>query len=403
MMGGTATPFFVFDYLGGGVAMAGIFAGCQSMAYALTCILATGYVARAKHTLAWVSLGLLMLIGLYATLPLFRTPWLCVLLTTIALGGQALVWPALHAWVGGEPDAKKRARNMSTFNISWSSGVALTPLLAGPMYDHDYRLPFLGMGILGVLTLCIIRTMPREDQHFAAASEESLNIRASEQRQAEVYLLAGWCANMMANCLVGATRSAFPKRIDNLIAEGQLRVFFEAIPSAAINADPATRYSILAFGLAACTALAFYLMGRSEAWRYRLQILLWVQVAAAAACTVLGQTKSLTVMMFCFMLIGFNYGYSFFSSVYYSLASLQHKHRNATANEAAVGVGVLIGSFAFGFIGDAWGVRVPFLLTPILMAAALALQLYLVHASRRRAAAASETPPVLPPMRPDAL
>jgi MFS family permease len=403
MMGGTATPFFIFDHLGGGVAMAGIFTGFQSAAYALTCILATGYVTRARHTLAWVSLGLLLLIGLYSTLPLFRTPWLCILLTTIALGGQALVWPALHAWVGGEPDAKKRARNMSSFNISWSSGVALTPLLAGPLYDYDYRLPFVGMFVFGTITLLIIRTMPREDQHFTETTEEALTLRASEQREAEIFLFAAWCANMMANCLVGATRSAFPKRIDNLIADGELRLLFEALPSAALNAAPATRYSVLAFGLAAVTALAFFLMGRSHRWRYRLELMLWVQVAAAAACTVLGQTKSLAVMMFCFMIIGLNYGYCFFASVYYSLASLQHKHRNATANEGAVGIGVLIGGFAFGFIGGAWGVRVPFLLTPILMAMALAAQILLVRHSRRRAAAAAETPPILPPMRPDAL
>jgi len=64
---------------------------------------------------------------------------------------------------------------MATFNISWSAGMALGAIVAGPLLEMDYRLPFLAVGLLGVCSFLLLIRQPSEVEYFgppeAAAPE----------------------------------------------------------------------------------------------------------------------------------------------------------------------------------------------------------------------------------------
>jgi MFS family permease len=364
--------------------MSGVIGATQAICYAAVCLLSAGFVARAKNGLNFAVLGLFLFITFFCLVPFSRNAIVCGALATVAVGSLALVWPAVHAWIGAEPDLALRARHMARLNVSWSTGFAISPLFTGPLYDYDYRLPFIMIFAVAFGAMLILRFLPHESEHFGVASQEMLDARADHDRSSEMYLYSAWFATAVGNFLSGITRTVYPKRIDELVEAGQLRLLFEDTPPAFLNANAATKYSWLAFALAAIIALTFMWMGRSRWWHHKFQFLFALQIGAAIAFYVLGETHSLVIMAACFMAVGINGGVAFFAGVYYSMADPAQKHRRAAINEGAVGIGGFLGSISFGYMAGRYGIAFPCHLTPIFIAAGLAAQLFLLRYGRHR-------------------
>ncbi len=395
MVGITAIPFFLYQRLGGGAAMSGAFGAAHSAAYAVCCIVSAGMVTRARNGLNWAFLGVAVYTIGIGLMPFFNTPIPCLVVSSVAHGGLALAWPALHSWVGSDPDPVQRTRHMAWFNLSWSFGFAVSPFFAGPLFDADFRWPFVILVLLCLVCLALIKSLPHEKSYFGTASAEQLAARADHDRASEAYLYCGWCATFIANMLIAVTRSVYPKRVEELVSTGMLRLLFETDSIPFLAYGPATKFSFIAGAMSFATGAAFVVLGRTHAWRHRFQVLFWSQVLSAGAFWVLGSTRSLAVMGLCFIVVGANLGVAFFSSAYYSLADPAHKHRRLTINEGAVGVGGFVGSSIFGYLVGRYGIAMPFHYTPLLIIGGLMLQWGLLEYGKHRAALA-----IAPPTRP---
>lgn len=376
--------------------MSGAFGAAHSAAYALFCVASAGMVSHAKNGLNWAFLGVSVYTIGIGLMPFFNTPIPCLVMSSVAHGGLALAWPALHSWVGSHPDPAQRTRHMAWFNLSWSFGFAISPLFAGPLFDADYRWPFLTLVLLCLVCLALIKSLPHEKSYFGTASEEQLAARADHDRASEAYLYCAWFATFIANMLIGVTRSVYPKRVEELVSAGALRLLFETDSIPFLAYGPATKFSFIAGAMSFASAAAFVVLGRTHGWRHRFQMLFWGQVLSAGAFWTLGGTRSLIIMGLCFIVVGANLGVAFFSSAYYSLANPAHKHRRLTINEGAVGVGGFVGSSTFGYLAGRYGIAMPFHYTPLLIIIGLILQWGLLQYGKRRVALPA--PPPAPPL-----
>jgi MFS family permease len=356
----------------------------HAAAYTLACIVVSCQVKRAANGLNWAMVGGSVFTLCITSLFFVRDPRVAGALIGIGYGCQSLVWPALHSWVGAEPDPATRSRNMGWFNVAWSSGFAVSPLLAGPMYDFDYRLPFGLLFLLGAASIALLRSLPHERDHYGVLTPELLAARAGHDRASESLLYAAWVATFSMSVLGGVTRAVFPKRVEDLVVTGELRMLFEDTPWVDLSGAAATTYSWLAFILSFATAAAFFTLGRKDGWRHRFRPLALWQAGAGVAFFTLAFTRSLAVMLACFGVIGAALGFAFFASVYYSLANPERKHARATLNEAYVGAGNFLGSIVFGHLAAQFGLLMPLRWTPVFIALVLAAQALLVHHGRMR-------------------
>ena len=370
----TAMPFFVYTELGGDEATSGYIGGASSAAYAAACIVLTRFVSRAKNGLHWAVAGMVIFAVLFVSIVFLRQVWLCGVLCAAAFSCMSLVWPALHAWIGSDADPDRRKRHTGWFNVAWSSGMAMGPLLAGPLIDLHYTLSFGTVFVLVVISILLVVSLPHERHHFVQASEDQLSARASHDTASEAYLYSAWCATLTMNCLIGIARNVYPKRVEELVNSGKIRVLFEESPPEFLSSSMATQYSWLVFALSLATAVVFFYLGHSSRWRHNFAWLACVQLAAGGAFWLLGHTESLLLMMMAFGLLGAGIGMAFFSSVTYSLVNPALKHRRTTVNEAMVGVGGFMGSVVFGEAVSRAGFAGPFHWMPLAIVAAVGLQ-----------------------------
>lgn len=379
-----ATPFYAFDHLGGDTRMSGNFGAVQSVVYVLTSLLSVRVIARTARGFDLALLGTAFFAITYGAVPFISTPWLCIIASALGLGGMALTWPAFHSWIGGEPDPAQRARHMSWLNIGWSGGAAVSPLFAGPLYDLDYRYPFIGAIVFCVVVVLVLRTVPHEHAHFGEASQEQLDARADHDRTALTFLWPAWLSVFVVHALGAALRNVYPKRVDELVKEGALRWFTETDASAFLSHNPATIFGLLAFAFNFGTAAAFFGMGRTQGWKLRFATMLWPQLAAMAAVYLLATTHSIIAMSLGAAAIGAALGMCFFACSYYCLADPAMKHRRSALNEGMVGAGALVGSFAFGQAAALLGTTVPFAFAPVGIAAMVLFQYTTLMGARRR-------------------
>jgi MFS family permease len=382
----TVIPFYVYNQLGGTELMSGVIGGIQAVCYAATCLVSSRFVGRTRHGLRWAYAGLLIYLLLMPFMLLSRNPWVAGGVSVVAWGGLAFVWPAFYSWIGADPDAARRQKSLGWFNIAWSGGFTVSPLFAGPLYDHAYWLPFVVVSAGTGLALLLVVSLPRERDYFGAPAHEDADDDTAIDWKSEAFLYAAWMATLVANMILGVMRSVYPKRVNDLVAAGDLRIFFEEVPAGFLTVDAATKYSWLAFACSLFTVLIFLYFGHSTVWRHKLGWLIGIQVAAGAAFWALATTTSLAVMLVAFALAGAALGVGFFSSVYYSVANPRLKHRRAAINEGAVGVGGCLGSIVFGYLASVYGMAFPFQWSPLFIAAAILFQFWLVRHGARRVA-----------------
>ena len=368
----TAAPFFILHHLDGGVSESSSTGAAMSITYGGVCIAGTLIIGRVRKGVALAGLGAALSGACMAFAGSAPGVFVFGALVTGALGSVGLSWPSMHAWLGAEPDSSRRATLMARYNMSWSFGMAIAALVAGPLFETDPGLPFTVAAVCAGLAALLLFLQPHERDFFGAASHPVPLELDSAGPLGEAFLYPTWLACFTGWSLLGACRYMFPKRVDEVAEAGVLTMFPWSTETVTFGAP--TVFSVLAFGLTATSVAVFYVMGRRQGWIHRMGVLFGLQCVAAAALWVLGTTESFAVMFLCFSLIGINSYAIFFASLFYSMANLRLKGRRASINEGIVGGGGFAGSLIFGWIAAEYTLSTPFLFAPIAVLGSVAVQ-----------------------------
>lgn len=381
MVGFAPAPFYMFDHLGGGAAMSGTVTAFQFGLYAVACLVSSRLLAQSQNSLRYALIGLTMYAVLFPASLLVRSPYFFGAMTVAGFASLSLVWPATQSWIGGEPDPKRMKRSVAIYNISWTLGLALGALAGGPLYDYDYRLPFLVVFVLAAIGFGLLASLPHERAYHAQPATSSPSLIPA-QPISRAYLYNSWIANLVGCALIGSSRAVFAKRVEELVDQGSLFLFSNAesgIPFLAAIADiirskAATQFAWLVFAMCAARALAFLTLGSTRWWQGRFSFLVLFQILAAGAFWVMGSTHSLAVMGICYLVLGVNGGVGYFASLHCSLSDPAHKRSRAAVHESMVGLGNFTGGLAFGLFAMWFGTTWPFRYTPLFILAALLAQ-----------------------------
>ena len=384
-IGLTVMPFFIFDRLAAGTALSGTVGAVQMAVYAAGCLVSAWIVSLTRSSLYWAVGGIAIFALLFTLIPWVHTPALCIIAASAPFLGLASAWPAMQSWLGQEPDPETRARHLAGFNTATAFGFTLSPLLAGPLYDMDFRLPFIALLAMCAAVIClVVSLLPRTAAPLPEHQEAQQPKEAEPVRLTAGLLCASWMATLTSNGLFAAVRSVYPMRVQTLSTDGSLTLAGGFHPAFLDGIGPATTYSWLAFLLSLSTVTCFIIMGRTRAWRNRFSFLIAGQIVAAASFILLSQTRSLAIMALCFVIVGANFGLCFFASLYYSLARAKESHRRAAVNEGVLGAGGFIGAIGLGYAAESAGIAAAFQWTPLFVAAGIVIQTLLLRAGHTK-------------------
>jgi MFS family permease len=269
-------------------------------------------------------------------------------------------WPPMQAWLGVGKDRGQLLQVVGRFNVCWSLGILIGPVLGGTLYAVDPGRVFtLAAVLMGTIFVFILRLPVREK----AVTERAEVDRPASLALARRFLPVAWVANFATFFATGTVRSLFPKLATDL------------------GIDPGLLGKLL--GLIGLTqVISFFLIARTDRWQFRLAPIVGIQLTAVVGLGILTLGSSQVYFAIGLLCQGLLIGTTFTASCFYSLHAEGPGGKRTGIHEGLIGSGVLVGPLAGGMMAEHIGPRAPYLLAVGVLLCAIAVEIYLVNRKR---------------------
>jgi len=290
------------------------------------------------------------LAGLFLTVPL------------LGLSGS-IFWPTVQGAIGSEAEPARMEKAIGLFNVLWSVGKGLGFLMAGWMTGNLG--PRHTLWSAAAAGLAIFLFYPWRDGRPAGPAE------AKPAPGRAAFRTLGYVANFFAFGVGSTLQIQFFKYLSQHNLGTILKdreTFFGAFLGVIFLAQTAT----------------FMAMQRNSRWAYRRGPLYLSQALLAATAFLLTVARDDRLILLLAPLAGIGLGFSYASSIYYSLHGASEHGKYSGIHEAVLGAGNIVFPFAGGILADATGdLRVPYWLAGGAVLAAVALEEAIYRRSSR--------------------
>lgn len=271
--------------------------------------------------------------------------------------GMAIFWPSFQAWVADSQTGSNLARNIGSFNMSWTAANLLGPTLSGILFTLHTRVPFLVAGVLSFMLFFVLRASIG-DRVPQPVKEKSVDFQGAEDPVCgKTFLYAIWIANFASWFILGNLRYQFPKLARDMAM------------------SPST-IGLLLSCVGFSQFLGFFLLRGSARWHFKKSFLLGAQLLGGAGLLLISFFSRPLVFASSFILIGLCASLTYYSSLYYSICLLKRKGKGTGLHESILGSGVVLGPLLGGIVAYSGGLRAPYALCLAVLLGAIVVELF---------------------------
>lgn len=363
---------FFASRLGASPLVIGVMASAYRLLYVFSCQVfgrLSDRVSRKKITqIACFSFSILHFLApfcrqLYQLVALFP-------LTGIAL---AAFWPAFEAWIGERQDGRPLVKRVGIFNLFWTVGL-MVGFLGGGYIGYLGGVQtrglfyFASIAALCAAVMITIQPDPVNREEKAISHEHDV----PDQQLATRYLYLSWLANAVSYLTLSIVRYIFPKFIDQQI--DMLGITLSMAPLMS---------GLMLVCQVAAQFVTFFVLGATERWHYKFTPLVISQILSAFGFLIIWRSNSPAFWAFGLMIIGFNIGMTYFSSIYYSLHGSSDPGSKSGWHESILHSGTVIGPSIGGTLANYAGLKSPYLFCAAMMIIGLPVQFIILRLRRK--------------------
>ena len=303
------------------------------------------------------------LIGLFAVILFTRATHIAELfiyygLFHVSIG---LYWPTLQSLLADSRHGRSLSSTLGNFCLSWSLGFTVGHYICGKLTELEATTPFVWCLYLSLVTLMLCLGLSEEEGDHKSASRDFMERTVSVSRQMwRRFLVCGWIANFTLVFTLGAAKMLFPKL--------------------ALDVDHLNR-TVLGLMLALIHGGQFFMFALTKywhRWQYNRGIYLATQLLALPGAALLAWSGGVAAYASAMLLIGICAGFTYASSIYYSTSRPPDSTTRTGFHEAFIGLGILLGPLAGGFVADIWNLHSPYVLALALIAVSIATQTWVL-------------------------
>jgi len=344
----------------------GLLGAAQFVLYAPVCVISGRLSDRLGRRFVTVAASAVLL-SAWGGMALARSVWQLLPLAVLSGTGLALLWPPIEAWLADLAGDSVRLlnRHIGLFNIAWTVGLMVGPLVAGHLWESYGEGVFLiaaGTALVCLLLALLTPTAPTATEHADPPAQ-------LPPQRVRWFLYMAWVAMAVAIFARGMIGACFPKLAVSLGFSPRL-------------------LSVLLFALATGQGLAFLVTRITTVWQYRLWPLYLPPLAGLAMMLIGAFTRNVVIFAGSFAIVGAAVGLSYMCGITYALqAGSEGRGKRAGVHEAIMGLGLVAGPLLGGLAGQYVNLQAPFLVGGAVFALGTLAQLALAARDGRRAQA----------------
>jgi len=253
----------------------------------------------------------------------------------------ALFWPPLMGWISEGLEGSELNRMMGYFNLSWSTGLILSPYLGGLLLESNLRYPlFFVAGLYGLLTFTLVLVSALSSSIVLHKTTNKKDISVSDKSTPLRY--AAWLGNFTGYIIFGVIMFVFP-----LYAREELYFTESSI-------------GLLLLFRALFSTFIFAFAGKMSWWHFNKAYMLIMQLSMVVFALFIPYTKSWTSFAAALSLFGIIFAAQYSSSIFHGVSGSIHREKRMAIHEAVLTVGVIIGAIGGGEIYQHYGMAAAF-------------------------------------------
>lgn len=350
-------------------AQVGIMNACYNISYLVACLGLRRVVSRLATRWSMVLatgsflLGVLFMYGGKTIGPAYFGQ--CV-----SGAGTAFFWPPLMGWLSAGLEGQALSRATGIYNLSWSVGCIISPMLTGYLSSRDASYPLL-MGIMSYLLAFVFFVWHRNHPMLLQADRGGGSRHpdspagAGSAGNSVVLRYPAWIGVACTWVGVGFVLFIYP-----LAAEDILGLDREQI-------------GMLLLLRALAMTLAMSLLGFCRFWHYKPQQLLAGHLVMGVAMIGLGVARNTTAIGFLLLVSGLMSGHAYTNSLFHGVSGSRDRTFRMAVHEILLSTGAVSGAVLGGLVYQRFGLLPACLLAAGVMLPAVLADLNWWKAARR--------------------
>ncbi|MBI9097661.1 MAG: MFS transporter [Spirochaetaceae bacterium] len=348
--------FYVNTKFDAGSAVVGGMSALWAVAYLAGCLFLNSFRKWLNPGKAILLASTLMGLSLIS-IPLFKSLSLLIAMYMIFGLSTSLYWPPLMGWLSRGREGKKLGNALAIFNLSWSSGLALSPYVAGLIIRTNLSLPIYIAAFLYVLLMLSFLLVTQFIKDFKPGYTELKNIDKTVD-QSSPLRLSGWIGVLSAYLFFGTILFVFP-----LFAKNEWHLSEDKI-------------GLILLARALVSVIGFQISGYSKWWHNKKNQLLISQGLLLLLCVLLVINQTPSVMIPALIIFGLLFAHMYTNSIFHGVSGSIHREKRMAIHESFLTIGVIAGSAGGGFIYEHASIGITFLYCALIVFTGLIIQLF---------------------------
>jgi len=240
---------------------------------------------------------------------------------------MAFHWPQLAGWMARGKEGHLLSRATGAFNVSWSLGVALSPLVTGFIVEINSILAlqvFIAL-FLFVAAVTAVFTATTPAMRGAVSEHTTRKMHAGRDNSTPLRFVS-WVGNLSFYVVLAVILTIYP-----LFA-------FDALPYRASSVG------LLLFIRGLFSVVVFVFMGKTKFWHFRKSLIAAVLISASILTFFARYIVSFSGYLVFFMLFGVLFSAMYSFSIFHGFSGSINRTRRMLIHESLLTVGSVIGN-----------------------------------------------------------
>lgn len=253
----------------------------------------------------------------------------------------ALFWPPLMGWISEGLESSELNKMMGFFNLSWSTGLVISPYLGGLLLELniDYPLVF-SAGVYGFLTIGLFLVPVLFPSIVRQGSDSKIGISVADSSTYLRYI--AWLGNFTGYIIYGVLLFVFP-----LYAREEL-LFTES------------SIGLLLLFRALFSTFIFVFAGKIIWWHFKWAYILVLQFFMILFTLFISFTEAWISFVFALSIFGILFAAQYSSAIFHGVSGSIYREKRMAIHEAVLTVGIILGAVGGGVIYQHWGMAAAF-------------------------------------------